>query len=82
MKQMAVVDLTCFRKKKELEEKTKHIKTSGPLAIPMLRTPLQCQPTEEAFNILASNSEAKRKVQLEAIWDEYKDREVQYVEPT
>jgi hypothetical protein len=48
----------------------------------MLRTPLQCQPTEEEFNILASNSGAKRKVMLEAIWNEYKDREVQYVEPT
>jgi hypothetical protein len=67
-------------KKKQLEVKAKEIDQTKSLTVPMLRILLQWKLTEEEYKILVSSGGAKKKAELEVLWNEYKNRDVPEIE--
>jgi hypothetical protein len=71
---------TNLEKRKEVEVKAKQIDVSKSLTVPMLRILLQWKLTEEEFKSRVSNGEAKKKAELELLWNEFKERDVPDIE--
>ncbi len=63
-----------------MEVKAKEIDQTKSLTVPMLQILLQWKLTEEEYKILVSSGGAKKKAELEVLWNEYKNRDVPDIE--